>query len=610
MAKTAAIYSRVSTSTGKQSTSRQVNELIIYAKSLGYKITEGDIFEEFRSGYSKRSERVEMEKLLDIIRNDKKRYSAIFVSEISRIARDPRYGRNVVDELTSYSIPVFVKNPPLCSIDENGERSAMFNIIFQILLELANTEAQFMKLRIRSGVLDKVKNKGHAVGGKVQPYGYTSVDKILTIDKNEAEIVKKIFEWCINGTGTKTIANQLNSLNVPTKYNNLFDQMFPKDDNKGVQIHSKEIKWKDGTVYGILTNPIYKGKRRFIQHDELDAVETTNVGNKIYNLFDAPQIVSEEIWEKAQLCLKANLKHSIRNKKFDYILKGLVTCARCGGSYHGRMKTDGKDKFYMCSDRRAKTRNCDNPGIGIEMLESAVWTFLQFNTNIDRLLLEIDKKLNDSIEEIKNLNAEIDALNIKIKKEEALASRLKKLYIDGISTYDEFKKRYTPVENTIKKYRKNIQDHENHIVTLNNIVKSKNDINAIDLKKKAVVKDRMMIRKLINDLIESISLLVVDRTWAFLKFKYKYVDDGYIVLIDRSNKLLIPVTYDLTTGKDRIMIIDKKKKQLVESLKSILEFDKHGRIVSDQETIEEVLYFFADEGNMGFREPLKWVPFK
>jgi len=610
MAKTAAIYSRVSTSLGKQSTSRQVNELIIYAKSLGYKINESDIFEEFRSGYSKRSERVEMEKLLDIIRNDKNRYSAIFVSEISRIARDPRYGRNVVDELTSYSIPVFVKNPPLCSMDENGERSAMFNIIFQILLELANTEAQFMKLRIRSGVLDKVKNKGHAVGGKVQPYGFTSVDKILTIDETEAEIVKKIFEWCLNGTGTKTIANQLNSLKVPTKYNNLFNQMVPKDDNKGVQIHSKEIIWKDGTVYGILTNPIYKGKRRFIQHDELDAVETINVGDKIYNLFDAPQIVSEETWEKAQLCLKANLKHSIRNKKFDYILKGLVTCAKCGGSYHGRMKSDGKDKFYMCSDRRAKTRNCDNPGIGIEMLESAVWTFVQFNTNINKLLLEIDKKLNNSIDEIKKIKTEVEIINGKIKKEEALANRVKTLYIDGISNYDEFKKRYTPIENTIKKYKKTIQDREDHIKALDSIIKSKNDLSAIDLKKKAVVNDRMMIRKLIDDLIESINLLVVDRNWAFIKFKYKFADGGYIALLDRSKRLLIPVTYDLTTGKDKILVIDKKKKQFVESSKSILEFDKHGRIVSDQETIEDVLYFFADEGKMGFREPLRWVPFK
>lgn len=610
MAKTAAIYSRVSTSTGKQSTSRQVNELIIYAKSLGYKITEGDIFEEFRSGYSKRSERVEMEKLLDIIRNDKKRYSAIFVSEISRIARDPRYGRNVVDELTSYSIPVFVKNPPLCSMDENGERSAMFNIIFQILLELANTEAQFMKIRIRSGLLDKVKNNGHAVGGKVQPYGYTSVNKILTIDEAEAEIVKKIFEWCINGTGTKTIANQLNSLKVPTKYNNLFDQMVPKDDNKGVQIHSKEIIWKDGTVYGILTNPIYKGKRRFIQHNELDAVETINVGDKVYNLFDAPQIVSEETWGKAQLCLKANLKHSIRNKKFDYILKGLVTCAKCGGSYHGRMKTDGKDKFYMCSDRRAKTRNCDNPGIGIEMLESAVWTFVQFNTNIDKLILEIDKKLNDSIEEIKRIKQEIEILNAQIKKEEALANRMKTLYINGNSTYEEFKKRFTPIDNSIKKNKITINNHENHISVLDGIIKRKNDLNAIDLKKKSLVNDRMMIGKLINDLIDDISLLVIDKTWAFLKFKYKYSDSGYLVLLDRGNKILIPVTYDLSSGKDKILVIDKKKKQIVESSKSILEFDKYGRIVSDQETIEDVLYFFSDEGKMGFREPLRWVPFK
>ncbi len=386
--------------------------------------------------------------------------------------------------------------------------------------------------------------------------------------------------------------------------------MVPKDDNKGVQIHSKEIKWKDGTVYGILTNPIYKGKRRFIQHNELDAVETINVGDKVYNLFDAPQIVSEETWEKAQLCLKANLKHSIRNKKFDYILKGLVTCAKCGGSYHGRMKTDGKDKFYMCSDRRAKTRNCDNPGIGIEMLESAVWTFVQFNTNIDKLILEIDKKLNDSIEEIKRIKEEIEILNAQIKKEEALTNRMKTLYIDGNCTYEEFKKRFTPIDNSIKKNKITINNHENHISVLDGIIKRKNDLNAIDLKKKSLVNDRMMIGKLINDLIDDISLLVIDRTWAFLKFKYKYSDSGYLVLLDRGNKILIPVTYDLSSGKDKILVIDKKKKQIVESSKSILEFDKHGRIVSDNETIEDVLYFFADEGNMGFREPLKWVPFK
>jgi DNA invertase Pin-like site-specific DNA recombinase len=208
MIKSAAIYSRVSTATGKQSTSRQVNELILYAESLGFHISNDDVFEEFRSGYSKRSERVEMNKMMDIIRNDNNKYKAIFVSEISRIARDPKIGREIVDELTSYNLPVYVKNPSLVSIDENGIRSSMFNIIFQILLEIANTEAEFMKIRSRSGVLDKVK-MGGAVGGIIQAYGYTSVNKKLTIKEDEAVVVTKIFEMCLNGNGTKTIANYL-----------------------------------------------------------------------------------------------------------------------------------------------------------------------------------------------------------------------------------------------------------------------------------------------------------------------------------------------------------------------------------------------------------------
>lgn len=76
--KIAALYSRVSTSTGQQSTSRQVNELIGYAKTLGFKIAEDDIFEEFRSGYSKKNERVEIENLLGLIRSGKKKIPRYF----------------------------------------------------------------------------------------------------------------------------------------------------------------------------------------------------------------------------------------------------------------------------------------------------------------------------------------------------------------------------------------------------------------------------------------------------------------------------------------------------------------------------------------------------
>lgn len=590
MIKSAAIYSRVSTATGKQSTSRQVNELILYAESLGFHISNDDVFEEFRSGYSKRSERVEMNKMMDIIRSDNNKYKAIFVSEISRIARDPKIGREIVDELTSYNLPVYVKNPSLVSIDENGIRSSMFNIIFQILLEIANTEAEFMKIRSRSGVLDKVK-MGGAVGGIIQAYGYTSVNKKLTIKEDEAVVVTKIFEMCLNGNGTKTIANYLNEQNIPTKFMTLFDKEIKQKNNR-TPIHSKTISWKDGTVYGILTNPIYRGKRKLIRHDDFENVEILKVGNKTYNLFDAPSIVTEEVWEKAQVTLKSNLKHSIRNKKFDYILKGLITCSKCGGSYYGRNKSDGKDQFYMCSSKRTKSRKCDNHGIGIEILESAVWTFLSFNSNVDSLLLDIDKNYNRSLEQIKQHETEVDLLNREIEKEEAKSNRLKNLHLEGIIDIIEFKKRFTPIDNLIKKNRKTIFDLEKRINLHKEIVKGRNSVNEVNMVKKALLKDRIKISEIVAKLIDSISLLVVDRDWAILSFKYKFGDWFYSILLDRYRKLLIPITYDLTNGID-----------------TILEYDEFGKLISEQDKIDDVVWFFSDEGRMGFREPLLWIPF-
>ena len=588
--KIAALYSRVSTSTGQQSTSRQVNELIGYAKTHGYKIAEEDIFEEFRSGYSKKKERVEIEKLLDLIRSGKKKYKAIFVSEISRIARDPQVGRQIVDELTELNIPVFVKNPPLVSIEPDGKRSGMFNIIFQILLELANTEAEFMKMRSISGVIEKVR-QGGAIGGIMQPYGYTSEKKKLVIEPTEAEVIKMIFDLCIDGNGTKKIANKLNELGIPTKVSILFNKEM-KQRNGRPPVHSKNIKWKDGTIYGILTNPIYKGLRRLIRHDENEQVQTESTRNKTYNLFDSPPIVSEEIWDKAQLKFKENFRHSIRNKKFHYILKDIVTCAKCGSSYAGRMKTDKRDQFYMCSARRTKTRPCNNPAISIELLESAVWTFLQFNTDVDRLLLDINKNYNLNVNEKAKAESEVSLLKESLKIEDGKLTRIKDLYVEGHWTKDEYKKRLNSQSNAIAKINQSIRENERRINFLDESIKSVTDLGEMNSVKKALLKDRVKISELISRLLRRVNLLVIDRSYALISFQYKFGDWHYSVLIDRNSKLMIPITYNLSNGIDKI-----------------LKFDEYGRITTDQETINNVVSDFSDEAIMGFREPLLWIPF-
>ena len=48
---------------------------------------------------------------------------------------------------------------------------------------------------------------------------------------------------------------------------------------------------------------------------------------------------------------------------------------------------------------------------------------------------------------------------------------------------------------------------------------------------------------------------------------------------------------------------------LINPLQQILTFDEYGRITSDQETIDNVVFDFSDEAIMSFREPLLWIPF-
>lgn len=590
MAKKAAIYSRVSTSTGQQSTSRQVNELMSYAKNLDFTIHYEDVYEEFQSGYSKKKDREQLNKLLNSIRSGENKYEAIFISEISRISRDPKIGREIVEELTEMNIPVYVKNPQLVSIENDGKRSGMFNIIFQILLEFANTEAEYLKIRIKSGLLDKIKSGG-AGSGVMHPYGYTSIEKKLVILEEEAEVIKKIFQLCIDGNGTKKIANRLNELNIPTKTNKLFDKEL-KQKNGRPPIHSKDIKWKDGTVYGILANPIYKGQRKFIRHDDNENLETMKVGDKIYNLFNCPSIVSNETWELAQETFKKNIISSIRNQKFFYILKGILICGECGGTYYGKMRSDLSDKYYMCSSRRSKSRPCNNPGISIELVESAVWTFLQFNSDIDKLLLDINQNYNNNITEKEKITRRNIDLHSSIKTEKEKLRKIGELYIEGDWTREQYQKKSNQQKNLIEKINTEITNNESRIIVLDESINSVNDLNEMKLIKKALIKDRKMISDLVNKLIKRISIYVLNKEYALLSFKYKFGELNYTILVDRQKKLLIPVTNDLTKSFDEI-----------------IQIDEYGRIENDKEILKDICDFYSDEGNMGFREPLIWIPF-
>ena len=73
-------------------------------------------------------------------------------------------------------------------------------------------------------------------------YDYHPEDKSITINEEEAEIVKYIFEQYIQGYGANTISKELTRLQ--------------KKNKKGL------VSWSDSGVHGIIKNEKYKGDYR------------------------------------------------------------------------------------------------------------------------------------------------------------------------------------------------------------------------------------------------------------------------------------------------------------------------------------------------------------
>jgi len=226
------------------------------------------------------------------------------------------------------------------------------------------------------------------------------------------------------------------------------------------------------------------------------------------------------------------------------------------------------------------------------LLESAVWTFLQFNTDVDRLLLDINENYNLNITEKTKTESEVNLLKESLKIEDGKLTRIKDLYVEGHWTKDEYTKRLNSQSNAITKIIKSIREKETRINFLAESIKSVTDLGEMNSVKKALLMDRLKISELISKLLRRVSLLVIDRNYAIISLQYKFGDWHYSVLLDRNTKLLIPISYNLSNGIDKIFT-----------------FDDYGRITSDQETIDNVVTNFSDEAIMGFREPLLWIPF-
>lgn len=156
----------------------------------------------------------------------------------------------------------------------------------------------------------------------------------LVIDNNVVDIVKKIFDMYVNGTGSKLIVEYLNKNHYlsPSGYRKTG---IVQNENK------TNYFWNATTVCDMLRNEVYIGntvqnKVSVVSYKvkKLRKVEKER-HIRVNNTHKA--IIDKEVFEKTQIIHKQRVKKVV--KQYDYLLRELIHCKHCRLANANRIKS-------------------------------------------------------------------------------------------------------------------------------------------------------------------------------------------------------------------------------------------------------------------------------
>ena len=144
---TAAIYARVSLTTDRQNTERQVKDLTAYADRSNLKLVR--VFEEYISGAKKNAERPVLTDCIDYCKGN--HVGSLLVSELSRLGRNTFEVLATVRDLVDSNINVYFQKEQMYLLDANGKPSMFTPILIATLGTCAELERENIYYRLNSG---------------------------------------------------------------------------------------------------------------------------------------------------------------------------------------------------------------------------------------------------------------------------------------------------------------------------------------------------------------------------------------------------------------------------------------------------------------------------
>ncbi|MBF1422682.1 MAG: recombinase family protein [Prevotella histicola] len=370
-------YIRVSTD--HQDLSRQESLIRQYCQKNNYCLTK--IIGEKVSGAKK-----DRKSLAELHILDKSLADILVVSELSRLSREADYANVIfiINNILQNGLDVVFLDEE-SKVYKAGKSLDIIDIItLAIGAKTAADERMKIATRMKTGKTTKIQIEPYMYTGGTAPYGYKIIDnplyhgqidnipakRLITEDEYQMSNVRLVFQMVLNGTTLRDIAEHLNKSGTLTKQNKPFCET---------------------SISKMIKNPIYNGRRRF---KGLPLV--------------IKKIISDEDWNKAQICVSQNkLFKDIATSNFNP-LKGIVFCP-CGYALMlHQMSPRSGQKYYVlaCCRKNNKEyrKKCRNMGIKSDVLFKSVWNCVKRSLT----LTEYSEKSNKKSEQINTIITQLN----------------------------------------------------------------------------------------------------------------------------------------------------------------------------------------------------------
>lgn len=268
------------------------------------------------------------------------RFDFIITKEISRFSRSTLDSIQYTQQLLEHDVGVLFQNDNINTLDSDSE----FRLV--VMAGVAQDEVRKLSERLKFGFRQAIKN-GHVLGND-KLWGYNKKDCVLTVNEEEARVVRRIFDLYANQQmGIRRISQTLFDEGFTSRKGNAFNVL---------------------TIRHILCNPKYKGwycanKSQTVDYRSKRKVFLEESEWVMYPDPSIPAIVSEELWDRANALYKRRSEQMMAHQSAAefhnrYPYSGKIICEEHGTSFHRQVlkSAKGEKEVWQCRVYRNRGR--------------------------------------------------------------------------------------------------------------------------------------------------------------------------------------------------------------------------------------------------------------